>query len=453
MRAALFVLLAGCSTLAPKYERPVAPIPQQLPGATGDARPIGWQEVVREPKLKQLIETALANNRDVRAAVDAVASARAQYRIARAQALPNIDAGVSVAASRAVIDKDNNTLTSALYSAQVGLAGWEIDLFGRVRSLSAAARHQILSAAENVRAARLSLIGELCSAYVALAADRSRLAIAQDTEKLAKQTMELTEQLVGGGTSNRGDVYQAQTVYEQARGDVAALTAAIAQDRNAIELLAGAPVSDDMLPAALPEQLDWFADVPVGMSSAVLLDRPDVRAAEEDLIAANANIGAARATLFPSLTLTASGGLASLGLAALFTGPAAVWTLAPALALPLFRPGAKANVELARAQKEQLVAVYEGTIQRAFRETADALAVRGTIAEQLAAGTALVEASQKSVDLAQARYKGGIDPFIATLVSQRQLYGAKQALVATQAQALVNRVTLYRVLGGAPTQK
>src|SRR5262249_2733057 len=256
------------------------------------------------------------------------------------------------------------------------------------------------------------------------------------------------EQLVTGGTSNRGDYWQAATVYQQARADVAQLTAAIAQDKNALELLAGSAIDDALLPDALPEQLDWFTDVPIGLASSVLLERPDVLAAEHDLIAANADIGAARAQLFPSLSLTASGGLASLALGALFTGPAAVWTLAPALALPLFRPGSRANVELSEAQKRVLVASYERAIQSAFREVADALATRGTIDEQLAAQADLVDAANRGFQLAQARYKAGVDTFLTTLVSQRALYAAQNSLVSTQLAALGSRVTLYRVLGG-----
>jgi multidrug efflux system outer membrane protein len=451
VRAALVAcVLAGCSTLAPNYQRPAAPIPQQLPGGAGQASAatVPWAELVKEPKLRTVIEQALSANRDLRAAALAIDAARAQYKVARAALLPNLDATVGVTNARTVIGPDNAAATSTFASAQLGIASWEIDLFGRIRSLSASAQHEMLAAVENAKAARISLIAEVCTAYIALAADHARLAIARDTQAIAKRTMEITEQLVGGGTSNRGDVFQATTVFQGARADVAALTAAIAQDRAALELLAGGPVADDLLPVALPGGLDWFAEVPVGLSSQVLLDRPDVRGAEHDLIAANANIGAARAALFPSLSLTAVGGLASIGLAALFTGPAAVWTIAPALVLPLFRPAARANVVLSRAQKQVLIARYEATIQSAFREVSDALAVRGTIAEQLAAQVALVEASQKSVDLAQARYQGGIDPFLATLISQRQLYAAKNSLVATQAAALTNRVTLYRVLGG-----
>ncbi|HEX3758557.1 MAG TPA: efflux transporter outer membrane subunit [Kofleriaceae bacterium] len=448
---ALAAVLGGCTTMAPTYQRPAAPVPATLPGGSGTATAaaLPWRAFVHEQRLQRIVDQSLAQSRDLRKAVLQIDLARAQYRIQRAQQLPSIDAVASVASSRAIIGPGNTTLTSTQYSAQVGLASWEIDVFGRLRSLSDAKLQSYLSTVELARAARISLIAETASAYLTLAADRSRLAIAQGTMTVAQQTMDLTEKLVTGGTSNRGDYWQAATVFQQARADVALLTAAIAQDRNALELLAGGKLDDGLLPDALPEQLDWFADVPVGLSSAVLLDRPDVLAAEHDLIAANADIGAARAAFFPSLTLTASGGLASAALSALFSGPAAVWTLAPALAVPLFRGGAnRANLELAEAQHRQLVAGYELAIQTAFREVADALATRGTIDEQLAAQVALVDAANKGYELAQARYKAGVDTFLTTLVSQRALYAARNSLVATQLAALGSRVSLYRVLGG-----
>jgi multidrug efflux system outer membrane protein len=437
--------------MAPAYERPVAPVPANLPGGSGaaNAADVPWRQFVHEPRLQRVIEQALGQSRDLRKAVLAIESARAQYRIQRAQALPSLDAVAGVTSARSIVGPDNAAATATLYSAGIGLASWEIDVFGRLKSLSDAKLAAYLSTVEAASATRISLIAEIAGAYLTLAADRSRLAIARETMTSSKRTMDLTEQLVGGGTSNRGDFWQAATVYQQARADVALLLAAIAQDRDALELLAGGPVADEVLPETLPEQLDWFTDIPVGLSSAVLLDRPDVRRAERDLQAANANIGAARAQLFPSLTLTASGGLASTALAALFTGPAAVFTLAPSLAMPLFNGGAnRANLDFTIAQKQLFIASYELAIQTAFREVADALATRGTIEEQLAAQAALVEASTKGFELAQARYKAGVDSFLATLVSERALYTAKSSLVATQLAALGNRVTLYRVLGG-----
>jgi len=450
-RALAALLLAGCWSMAPKYERPAAPIPASFGGGAGSARAsdLAWRDFVREPRLRQIIAQALVQSRDLRKAVIAIESARAQYRIQRAQQLPSLDAAVSTTTTRTIIAPGFPPQTFTEYSAGVGLSTWEIDLFGRLKSLSDARLQAYLSTVEAARAAQISLIGEIASAYLTLAADKSRLAIANDTVESSKHTMDLTEALVGGGTSNRGDYWQAATVFQQARADVALLTAAIAQDRDALELLAGGPVADSLLPDALPDPSAWFADVPVGLSSSVLLDRPDVAQAEHDLMAANANIGAARAAFFPSLTLTASGGLASLGLAALFTGPASVFTIAPSLAQPLFRGGElEANLAYSESQKRLMVASYELAIQSAFRDVADALATRATIQEQLAAQKDLVDASTKSFDLAEARYKAGVESFLTTLVAQRALYAAKNSLVAAQLAALGNRVTLYRVLGG-----
>jgi multidrug efflux system outer membrane protein len=449
-RALVLALCGGCASMAPAYQRPAAPVPASLPGGSGtaSAAAVPWRQFVRDPRLQQVIAQALAHSRDLRRAVLRIESARAQHRIQRAQELPTVDAVASVTSARSLAGADNATATTTLYSVGAR-ASWEIDVFGRLRSLSESRRQAYLSTVEAARAARISLIAETATAYVALAADRSRLAIARDTMASSKRTMDLTEQLVTGGTSNRSDYWQAATVYQQARSDVAFLTAAVAQDRDALELLAGGPVADALLPDALPEQLDWFADVPVGLSSSVLLERPDVLAAEHELRAANADIGAARAQFFPSLSLTATGGLASAALASLFTGPAAVFALAPSLAAPLFRGGANAaNLELAEAQKRILVATYELAIQSAFREVADALAIRATIDEQLSAQLALTEAATTGLQLAQARYQAGIDPFLTTLVAERTLYAVRGSLVATRFAVLDNRVTLYRVLGG-----
>jgi len=445
--------------MAPTYERPAAPIPNALPGAgmgppgtagSASAADLAWSSFVRDPNLRTVINHALAQNRTVRQAIANVVAARAQYRVQRAAQLPSIDASLGVTASSQFFGLPGQpTVSATYYQASAGLSAWEIDLFGRLKSLSDAKLQQYLATAETARAARVTLIAETATAYLTLAADRSRLAVAQETMASGKRTMDLTEQLVGGGTSNRTDFYQAETIYQQARADVAALTTAIAQDHDALDLLAGGPVDDSLLPPALPDQLDWFTDVPVGMSSAVLLGRPDVLAAEHQLIAANANIGAARAAFFPQLELTATGGIASAALAALFTGPAFIYTLAPSLIVPLFHGGANiANLDAAWAQKAALVAAYELAIQTSFREVADALALRATIQEQLAAQTALVDASQKAFELAQARYKAGVDTFLTTLVAERSLYTAKDSFLATQLAALANRVELYRALGG-----
>ena len=453
-RVAVLAALAGCYSMAPKYERPAAPVPQALPGAdgagSGSIKDLAWSAFVKEPKLRQIVDHALANSRTLRQALTNVQIARGQYRVQHAGQYPSIDGTIGVVNTNAFEGFPGaETEQFTEYSATGGMASWEIDLFGRLKSLSDAKFQAYLQSGENARAARVTLIAETANAYVALAADKSRLAVALETMASSKRTMELTDALVGGGTSNRTDYYQAATVFQQARADVASLTAAIAQDHDALDLIAGGHVDDSLLPDALPEQLDWFAEVPVGLSSNVLLERPDVLAAEHALQSANANIGAARAALYPSITLTASGGIASAALGALFSGPSLIWTLAPSLNIPLFHGGAlRAGLDLAWSQKALSIAGYELAIQTAFKEVADALATRGTIKEQLDAQTALVDASQKAFDIAQARYKAGVDPFLTTLVAERALYIAKDSLLATQLAALANRVELYRALGG-----
>ncbi len=265
--------------------------------------------------------------------------------------------------------------------------------------------------------------------------------------------MELTDQLVGGGTSNRGDFYQASTVFQQARADVALLTAAIAQDRNALELLAGSPIADDLLPVALPEELDWFADVPVGMSSQVLLERPDVLAAEHELMAANANIGAARAAFFPRISLTANAGSASTELSGLFKSGTWALTGSASLLQPIFDAGRnQANLDVAKVNKDIAIAQYEKAIQTAFREVSDSLAGRATLGEQLRAQAAVANAAQVGFNLADLRYRNGVASYFDVLDAQRSLFTAQQATVQVQAAQVQNLVTLYKVLGGGWTE-
>jgi multidrug efflux system outer membrane protein len=441
--------VGGCWSMAPTYERPASPVPAQLPGGTGStAAPITLDAFIKEPRLRQILTRVVAQNRSLRRTALDVESARQLYRIQRAEALPAVNATAGVVRSRQYVGLPGApTVDISSYQVGIGISAWELDLFGRIKSQSDAALQQYLAAVELVNATRIALVSETATAYTTLAADKSRLVIATDTMATAKKAMDLTEQLVGGGTSNRGDFWQATTVYQQARADVAVLTAAIARDRNALELLAGGPIDDALLPDALPDQLDWFADVPVGVSSSVLLERPDVLAAEHQLIAANANIGAARAAFFPSISLTGSGGLISSALAKLFTGPTGIWSLAANHVQPLFRGGSGvANLEYAKTQKQTMIAAYELAIQTAFREVADALATRTTIQERLAAETDLNTAAQNSLELAQARYQIGVDPFLTTLVSERALYGARSSLIAARFDAMLNRIALYRAM-------
>lgn len=459
LAAAVSLALAGC-TMAPRYERPAAPVADTWPsGAAYDtaqasdktAADVPWREFVKDPKLEQVIELALVNNRDLRGALANIQAARAQYRIQRADLFPRINGEVAATRSKSVnqFTGGGAPLENEFYTASIGLSAFEIDLFGRVRSLSNAAVESYLATAEAGRATRISLIAETASAYLTLAADNSRLELSRRTVESAQRTMELTRKRLEAGVSSRLDVRQAETIYQQARADLASTTALIAQDRNALELLTGGHVPDALMPAELPENHEWLADVPAGLSSSVLLSRPDVLQAEHQLKSANANIGAARAAFFPTLSLTASTGLASTELSDLFSDGAKIWSVAPNLVLPIFNGGANiANLDYANAQRDLYVSQYELAIQTAFKDVADALAVRGTIQDQLDAQRALVDAAADSYQLAEARYTKGVDTFLNALDAQRTLYNAEKSLVSARLTASDNVVTLYRVLGG-----
>jgi multidrug efflux system outer membrane protein len=459
LAAAASMVLAAC-TMAPRYERPAAPVPDTWPSGAAyesgqasekTAADLPWREFIRNEQLRQVIEMALANNRDLRSALANIQAARAQYRIQRADLLPRIEADVSATRSKSVnqFTGGGGPIENEFYTATIGLAAFEIDLFGRLRSLSNAALESYLATAEAARATRISLIAETASAYLTMAADSSQLELSRRTVESARRTMEVTRKRLEAGVASRLDVRQAETIYQQARADLANTQALIAQDRNALELLAGGPIPDELLPSELPDDHDWLAEVPAGLSSSVLLSRPDVLQAEHQLRSANANIGAARAAFFPRLTLTANTGLASRELSDLFSDGASIWSVGPSVTLPIFSGGANvANLQYAHAQRELYLSQYELAIQTAFKEVADALAVRGTIQEQLDAQRALVDAAADSYKIAEARYTKGIDSFLDTLDAQRTLYNAEKALVSARLTESNNVVTLYRVLGG-----
>jgi len=453
--------LTACMSMAPRYERPAPPVADTWPsgaayapsqGSELTAAEIPWREFIKDDKLRQVIDQALANNRDLRITLANIQSARAQYRIQRSDLSPKVNGDVSATRSKslsAASAASGNPVESEFYTASVGLSAFEIDLFGRVRSLSNAALESYLATAEAGRATRISLIAETASAYLTLAADNSQLLLSRRTLQSAQRSMDVTRKRLEAGVASRLDVRQAETIYQQARADLATTTAFIAQDRNALELLAGSHIPDALLPVELPTDQVWLADVPAGLSSSVLLERPDVLQAEHQLKSANANIGAARAAFFPQLSLTASTGLASTELSNLFSDGASIWSVGPSLVLPIFNAGANvANLDYARAQRELYLSQYELAIQTAFREVADALATRGTIQEQLDAQAALVDAAADSYQLAEARYTKGVDTFLNALDAQRTLYNAEKSLVSARLTANANVVTLYRVLGG-----
>ncbi len=471
------LIVQGCvATMAPHYTRPAAPVPAQLPQggayppltAAPPASDLAWHAFVTDPKLRSVIELSLANNRDLRVAVLNVAAARAQYRVQRAALLPQVNAGfnptfehlpASVLGAQSGVTSaptgqtppaaSNQSATVQYYEATLGVSSWELDLWGRVRSLTKAAFEQYLANDEARRAAQISLISEVATAYITYAADLDRLTIAKGTLQDDNSSLDVTRTRFNGGIASELDVRQAQTAVDQARSDVASDTTQVAQDLNALTLLVGAQVPGDLLPDGLGENLPTLADVPAGLSSDVLLNRPDVLEAEHQLKSNNANIGAARAAFFPSITLTGSAGSASVSLSSLFGPNTGAWTFMPSITLPIFDAGKnRANLRLAEAQRDTSVAQYEKAVQTAFREVADALARRGTIDEQLAAQEDLVDASSRSLTLSQLRYRRGSDTYLNTLTAQLSVYSARQTLVSTRLVRSLNLVTLYQALGG-----
>lgn len=442
--------LAGCSLQTP-YVQPPLPVPSSWPAGDAYLRQsqaelpaINYRDVFTDARLQQLMDQALINNRDLRVAAANILAARAQYRIQRAAQVPQIDLGGRYAHTGG----KGGTAPDA-YSVDLGITAFEIDLFGRLQSLSDAALNRYFATEEAARSTRLILVADVAEAWLTYAADESLLRIASQTAANAERSVQLTNARLRGGVAPRTDLRQAETILATAQADVAALRTAVAQDLNALQLLLGSPVDKALLPSSIDQASAGLAILPAGLQSSVLLRRPDVMQAEYGLRAANAEIGAARAALFPTISLTGALGYATGSLASLFTDGAFTYSVAPRVDYPIFRAGAgRAGVAQSRAQRDAALAAYEKAIQTAFRETSDALARQGTIADELAARRTQVAAADDTFRLTEARYRGGVDTFLASLVSQRSLYSAQQSLVATQLAAGVNRVTLYRVLGG-----
>jgi multidrug efflux system outer membrane protein len=444
--------LAGCTSLEPKYVQPEPPVPTSWPAGDSYLRQseaalpsLTYRDIFRDPRLRALIDQALINNRDLRIAAANIQSARAQYRVQRSDLLPHVDAG----AGANVSGGGGGQGTSDRYKVDVGVSRFELDLFGRVRSLSNSALSQYFATEAAARATRLTLTAEIATAYFTLAADRTLLAIARATEANAARFAELTGARLKGGIASRIDLRQAQTILEQARSDVASQTTDVAQDRNALQLLVGAPVDEANLPPSIEAVDGLVAELPAGLDSRILLRRPDVVEAEYNLRAANARIGAARAAFFPTISLTGLLGLASSGLTGLFSTGAFNFNAGANASFPIFDAGAnRGNLQYARAQRELFLARYEQAIQPAVREVADALARRGTIGAQVAAQTRLVADAEDNYTLTQARYREGIENFLATLDAQRTLYSARQSLARTRLERATNLARLYQTLGG-----
>ncbi len=449
------LLLAGCS-LAPKTVLPPPPVPQSWP--VGDAYllqseaalpALSYGQVFTDPRLQSLIEQALANNRDLRTAFANVAAARAQVRVPRSAQWPAIGVTAGAGYSDRGGSGNGSNGASADFSLQGGVTGFELDLFGRLANATEAERNRALATEAAARTVRLALIADLADAWANYGADRDLLAIARDTAANARENVRLTRARLDGGIAPRTDLRQAEQILATAEDSIAAQTSALAQDENLIRLLVGGDVDRTLLPASLAEATDTIVALPAGVSSQILLRRPDVIEAEYQLRAANADIGVARARLFPTISRTGLLGFASDALSGLFDGGAFAWSAGGEASASIFDfGGRRAGVAVTEAQRDAALASYEGAIQTAFREVADALAVQGTIAERVRAAAASSAAAADTATLTDARYKGGVDSFLASLDAQRSLYTARRSEIATQLLHAQTRIALFRALGG-----
>lgn len=440
------LLLAGCSFI-PTYERPAAPVAGAFPYPGAQQGPaaseLNWQQFFTQPRLRELIATALVNNRDLRVAVLNIEQARATYDVRRADQLPSV--GLQAQASRA---PNIANVESTTYSVALGITSWEIDFFGRVRSLGEVALNQYLATEEGRNAAQAALVASVANAYLALAADEELLALTRQTLATREESLRLTRLRFENGASSEVDFRQAQSLAESARVTLAQLQRQRALDLNALALLIGTPVPTDFAVGFTTAQLQ-LPDLPAGTPADVLVQRPDVRQAENQLLAANANIGAARAAFFPRISLTAGIGVASSELNNLVQGSSFGYNITPALLQPIFDAGRnQANLQVAQAARDIAIAQYERAIQSAFREVADALAGRATLGDQVQAQATVVEAESVRYRLANLRYEGGVASYLDLLDAQRSLFTAQQALVQARLLRLQNQVQLYRVLGG-----
>ena len=498
-------MLAGCS-FAPKYVRPEGAVPPSLPeggiyprAATDavDVTAIGWRDFFLDPRIRQVIETGLVNNRDLRIAAGNVLQARALLRTQRADLFPTVgvnggatytnsatgaagggagvrpgtgvNPGTGTSANPGVgtgvtpgVGTGGNVGTGAgtsagstgssdfgIYSLTAGISAYEVDLFGRIRNLTRAAQEQVFASEEAQRATRISLIAETANAWLTMASDQEQLRLSRETLKTFQETLRLTSAQFRVGVGSELEVRQAETNYQAARNDIAALETQVAQDQNALNLLVGTSVPASLLPVTLGAEMVTRDALPANLSSEVLLRRPDVLRSEHLLIAESANIGAARAAFFPTISLTGLVGTISTALSGLFGGGSFTYQAGPSIGLPIFDGGRRSgNLAYARASQEVALATYERTIQVAFREVADALAQRGRIGEQVSAQTQRANAAQIAARLSEARFRAGVDSFLNTLDAQRTSYAAQQQLVTTRLIRANNLVELYRSLGG-----
>lgn len=451
-------VLSGCS-LIPDYERPQAPVAAQYPqgpaysAANAPAQAAaeqGWREFFRDPALRQLIDTALRNNRDLRVAALNVDAYRAQYRIQRADLFPAINANATGTRQRTPADlsRTGQAGISSQYDVNLGVSSYELDLFGRVRSLNQQALQTYFASEEGRRSTQISLVASVANAYLTWQADRELLKLTQDTLAAYEESLRLTTRSNEVGVSSALDLSQARTSVESAKASLSAYQRQVAQDENALVMLLGTGLPAG-LPAPQPLASDMLAEVPAGLPSDLLTRRPDILQAEYTLKASNANIGAARAAFFPRISLTASAGTSSAALDGLFKGGSGSWAFSPSISLPIFTAGElRASLDYAKIQKDINVANYEKAIQTAFQEVSDGLTARKTWTDQMQAQSDLVKASEDYQRLAERRYRIGVDSNLTFLDAQRSLFSAQQTLISDRLAQLSAEVNLYRALGG-----
>jgi len=453
-------IVSGGCTMDPKYTRPESPVSAALPAGAAylddqssqesqSVTEIRWQDAFPDEKFQKIVEISLNNNRDLRLAALNVERARALYGVQRAELFPSVSAsgGGSKQRVSADLSSSGKAATVEQYSVNMGIASWEMDLFGRIRSLKKQALHEYLSTEQARRGAQISLVSEIARTYLALAADRQNLKLAQSTLEAQQSGYDLIQRKYSAGLVTELDLRRAQTQVDSAKGDAARYIQLVAQDMNAINLLAGSTVPEEFLPADLASVVPP-GDVSPGLSSDVLLQRPDIIAAEHQLKAAYAFIGAARSAFFPRISLTATMGTASDELSGLFSPGTGTWNFAPQITTPIFDARTWAAYRVSKTTREIALAQYEKTIQTAFKEVADSLAVRGTVDQQVVAQESIVDSAQTIYDLSDKRYTQGIDGYLSVLDAQRSLYAAQQGLTSLRLSRLANRVRLYAVLGG-----
>ena len=447
------LLLAGCTTLEPDYVRPNPAVPLSWPVGDPYVRlsqaslpAVTYRDIFRDPRLQGLIELGLANNRDLIVATNNIVAARERYRIQRSELFPQLDAGATVAGQPATGEGESGA--DLEYRAGLAVTSFELDLFGRVRSLSKAELNRYFATEAAGRSTRLALVSDIATAWLTYGADASILAIAQDTAASAERSVRLTRARLEGGIAPRTDLRQAEQILHAAQALVAQQRTLLAQDVNLLQLLVGAPIDPKLLPASIEQAAPTVVALPEGVSSMVLLRRPDVMEAEYQLLAANAEIGAARAAMFPNISLTGLLGLASSSLGGLLSS-GLNWSASAAAGYTIFDAGGnRSNVRRTEAERDAAVAAYQKAIQAAFREVGDARARQGTAGDELRARQAQEASAADNYRLAEARYRAGIDNFLATLDAQRTYYSAQQSLVQMRLEASTNLVDLYRALGG-----